>query len=121
MAPKWTCSHVLWPNMVKIGLWGVDKMSSGLLTNRLRETRPSPACCPTISWTLSSLICASLLNLVRIGCGLPELCPKHCFFGSPKSITIWAERLLWLAAYNYAADCFTACKFGRNKITFLKF
>jgi len=59
-------------------------MSSGLLTNRLRETRPSPAGCPTISWMLSSLICASLLNLVRVGCGLLELCPNIAF-SDPRS------------------------------------
>ena len=121
MAPKWTCSHVLWPNMVKIGLWGVDKMSSGLLTNRLRETRPSPACCPH---NFLDVVVLDLCIFAKFGPGwlrFAGVVPKHCFFGSPKSITIWAERLLWLAAYNYAADCFTACKFGRNKITFLKF
>jgi len=63
----------------------------------LRGTRPSPhfgqnlPIVPKIPWTLSPLTCPCILNLVRIGCVLPDLFRKDWFFGSKSQCNVGFE------------------------------
>ena len=104
--PRWDTEVRFVTKFGKIGHCKVAKRSRGLPhKNKLAlcGTRPSPhfvqnvPIAPKIPWTLSSLFvynnnnnnnnpltCPHILNLVQIGCALPDLFRKDWFFG-PKS------------------------------------